>query len=196
MQKVNYNIIMHKIISGLNCRPQILLHSCCAPCSSAVLQKISQCFDVTVFYYNPNIFPEEEYNKRKEEQIRLCKILNIKFLDCDYNSADFFNNVTGLEELPEGGARCSVCFNVRLEETAKTASKIGYEFFGTTLTISPHKNADIINNIGFNLQDKYGIEYLVADFKKENGYLNSINLSREYNLYRQDYCGCKFSINS
>ena len=195
MQKIDYNLKMKQIISNLSDKPKLLLHSCCAPCSSHVMQKIKEFFDITVVYYNPNIFPKEEYEKRKSEQIRLLDILNIKYLDCDYDENEFLKFVEGFENEKEGGARCSKCFLLRLEYTAKVAKEKHYNFFGTTLTVSPHKNAEIINNIGKALEDKYNINFLYSDFKKEEGYLKSIKLSNEYNLYRQNYCGCRYSIN-
>ena len=195
MNKVDYNVKMKQIIQENEGKKSILLHSCCAPCSSSVLHKISEYFDVTVVYYNPNIYPQGEYEKRKLEQIKLLNIMQIPFLDSDYNENDFLNAVVGLENEKEGGARCNKCFLIRLDETARLAKQKGFDFFGTTLTVSPHKNAEIINQIGAALADKYGIKYLFSDFKKEDGYLNSIKLSKQYNLYRQDYCGCKFSKN-
>ncbi len=195
MNKVDYNVKMKQIIQENADKKSLLLHSCCAPCSSSVLQRISQHFDVTVVYYNPNIYPQDEYEKRKREQIKLLNIMQIPFLDSDYNENDFLNAVVGLENEKEGGARCNKCFLIRLDETAKLAKQKGFDFFGTTLTVSPHKNAEIINKIGESLADKYCIKYLFSDFKKEDGYLNSIKLSKQYNLYRQDYCGCKFSKN-
>lgn len=195
-QKINYDLQFQKIINEISGKPKLLLHSCCAPCSSAVLKRICQNFDVTVYYYNPNIFPQKEYLKRKAEQQRLCNLLSVKFLDCDYNENDFLKNVAGLEQELEGGARCNKCFLLRLEKTAQIAKQTQMDYFGTTLTISPHKNEQTINLIGKNLQEKYGVNFLFADFKKHNGFLESINLSNEYNLYRQDYCGCRFSKRS
>ena len=194
LNKVNYDLKYEEIVHGLNGKPTVLLHSCCGPCSSWVLSKIKEIFDVTVVYYNPNIYPKEEYIKRKQEQIRLLKELNVKFLDCDYNEQEYLDYVCGLEQEQEGGARCNKCFMLRLEYTCKKAKELGFDFFGTTLTVSPHKNEQIINQIGEYLQGKYGINYLFADFKKHDGYLNSIKLSKEYNLYRQDYCGCRYSL--
>ena len=193
MNKIDYNAKMKEIISNLTDRPKLLLHSCCAPCSSSVLQRIKENFDVTVLYYNPNIYPEEEYFKRKREQIKLLNILNIKLMDCDYIPEEYYQKVAGYECEKEGGARCEKCFYLRLEKTAQLATNNGFDFFGTTLTVSPHKNAEIINRIGEELEKKYGIKFLYSDFKKEDGYLNSIKLSKEYNLYRQEYCGCEFS---
>ncbi len=191
--KVNYELEYQKIVKNLNDKPTLLLHSCCAPCSSSVLSKVCQNFDVTVFYYNPNIYPQEEYLKRKAEQIRLCKTFGVNFLDCDYNENEYLSYVSGLENEPEGGARCVKCFYLRLEQTAVKAKQNGFKYFGTTLTVSPHKNEQIINQIGKSLQEKHDINFLFADFKKQDGYLKSIKLSKEYNLYRQDYCGCRFS---
>ena len=193
MNKIDYNAKMKEIISNLTDRPKLLLHSCCAPCSSSVLQRIKEYFDVTVLYYNPNIYPEEEYFKRKQEQIKLLNILNIKLMDCDYIPEEYYQKVAGYECEKEGGARCEKCFYLRLEKVAQLATNNGFDFFGTTLTVSPHKNAEIINRIGEELEKKYGIKFLYSDFKKEDGYLNSIKLSKEYNLYRQEYCGCEFS---
>ena len=195
MQNIDYNTQMKLIIQNLqNKKPTLLLHSCCAPCSSSVLEKIKDNFNITIFYYNPNIFPQDEYEKRKKEQIKLLKNFNISFLDCDYNENDFLNFVYGLENEKEGGARCSKCFLLRLEQTAQMAQKNNFDYFGTTLTVSPHKNAQIINNIGKLLEEKFNIKFLYSDFKKENGYLKSIQLSKQYNLYRQNYCGCRYSI--
>lgn len=195
MIKINYDLKFQQIVKSLKSKPTLLLHSCCGPCSSSVLNRIKDYFDITVIYYNPNIFPKEEYLKRKSEQIRLLKQLNIKFLDCEYDEEQFYSYVKGLENEKEGGARCSKCFVLRLEKTAIIAKQNNFDYFGTTLTVSPHKNAQIINKIGEFLQEKHNVKFLYSDFKKQNGYLNSIKLSKEYNLYRQDYCGCKFSLN-
>ena len=195
MQKIDYNKKMKEQIADFGSGKKLLLHSCCAPCSSSVLKKISEFFDITVVYYNPNIQPASEYEKRKNEQIKLLKILNIDFLDTDYDENDFLSKICGLENEKEGGARCNKCFYIRLEKTAKLAKEEGFDLFGTTLTVSPHKNAEIINKIGGALEQKHNIKFLYSDFKKENGYLNSIKLSNEYNLYRQNYCGCIFSKN-
>jgi len=194
MIKINYDIKFQEIVKNLQRKPTLLLHSCCGPCSTSVLNRVKDFFDVTVVYYNPNIYPHEEYLKRKNEQIRLLKELNIKFLDCEYENNLFYDYIKGLENEKEGGARCSKCFNLRLEKTVQIARQNNFEFFGTTLTVSPHKNAQLINEIGAFLEKKYEIKYLYSDFKKQNGYLNSIKFSKEYNLYRQDYCGCEFSL--
>lgn len=193
--KVNYQNKLMTIINSLQTRPHILLHSCCGPCSTTVLTFLVTYFDITVFYYNPNIEPRAEYEKRKQEQIRFIQEFNnehITFLDCDYANQDFRSKVKGLEQEKEGGARCAVCFKLRLEETARLAKKLNFDYFGTTLTVSPHKNSQIINEIGALLEGEYGVKYLYSDFKKKDGYKKSIELSKQYHLYRQDYCGCLF----
>ena len=193
--KVNYQNKLMAIINSLQTRPHILLHSCCGPCSTTVLTFLVTYFDITVFYYNPNIEPRAEYEKRKQEQIRFIQEFNnehITFLDCDYANQDFRNKVKGLEQEKEGGARCAVCFKLRLEKTARLAKKLNFDYFGTTLTVSPHKNSQIINEIGALLETEYGVKYLYSDFKKKDGYKKSIELSKQYHLYRQDYCGCLF----
>lgn len=192
---MNYHNKMLEIISSLNKRPKLLLHSCCGPCSTTVLSFLVDYFDITVLYYNPNIEPIEEYEKRKKEQIRFIKEFGdkkITFLDCDYENDVFRQKIIGLEKEKEGGARCTVCFNLRLCKTAELAKNKNFEYFGTTLTVSPHKNSDLINKIGASLESKYDVKYLYSDFKKKDGYKKSIELSRKYNLYRQDYCGCLF----
>lgn len=177
--------------------PIILLHSCCAPCSSYVISYLSDYFKITIFYYNPNISPKEEYDKRKKEQIRLLQEIDTKYpvtiMDCDYDNDLYEEAIHGLEMEPERGKRCDVCFQLRLEETAKKASLEKFDYFGTTLTVSPYKNAVLINQIGKNLEEKYGVSFLISDFKKKDGYKKSIELSKKYHLYRQDYCGCKYS---
>ena len=196
---MNYQNKMQEIIESLNFPPKLLLHSCCGPCSTTVLTLLVSHFDITVLYYNPNIEPKEEYYKRKEEQIRFIKEFNnehIKFMDCDYNNQDFRNRVVGLEQEREGGARCAVCFKLRLEKTAEIAKALDFDYFGTTLTVSPHKNSEVINKIGALLETEYGVKYLYSDFKKKDGYKRSIELSKKYNLYRQDYCGCEFGRTS
>lgn len=193
--KVNYQNKLMTIINSLQTRPHILLHSCCGPCSTTVLTFLVTYFDITVFYYNPNIEPRAEYEKRKQEQIRFIQEFNnehITFLDCDYANQDFRSKVKGLEQEKEGGARCAVCFKLRLEKTARLAKKLNFDYFGTTLTVSPHKNSQIINEIGALLEGEYGVKYLYSDFKKKDGYKKSIELSKQYHLYRQDYCGCLF----
>ena len=178
---------------------KMLLHTCCAPCSTTTIERLSKEYDLTVIYYNPNIYPEEEYIKRKNEQIRYLSILNnrgqkINMIDADYNQSEFFDAVKGLENEPEGGKRCAVCFALRLDFVAKRAKELGYDIFATSLTISPHKNAKLINEIGLAAGKKYGVEYLASDFKKQDGYKRSIEICKENCIYRQRYCGCKFSI--
>ena len=175
----------------------ILLHSCCAPCSSHVISYLTKYFNITVLYYNPNIAPIEEYNKRKNEQIRLIKTIKtinkLDYIDCDYDNDLYEEKIKGYENCPERGARCTICFNLRLEKTAKIAKENNYDYFCSTLSVSPYKNANLINQIGEELAKKYHVKWLYSDFKKENGYKHSIELSKEYNLYRQDYCGCIYS---
>lgn len=190
---INYNEEMKKIIKELNGNNKLLLHSCCGPCSTAVIERLKDYFDITVLYYNPNIEPYEEYLKRKKEQIRLLSELNIKHMDIDYLNEEYRNKVVGYEKEPENGDRCHICYRLRLEKTAKLAKENNFDYFATTLTVSPYKNAKVINEIGLNLQNKYNIKYLLSDFKKEDGYKRSIELSKKYELYRQDYCGCLFS---
>ena len=189
---------MEKEIEKINkngLKPSLLLHSCCAPCSSYVLKLLSEIFDITVFYFNPNIFPEEEFGIRKREQKRLVEEMsnNISFAEGRYNPHEFFSAVKGYENTGEGGVRCSICFRLRLAETAKYAAENDFDYFTTTLSISPLKNASLLNEIGEEEGKKRGVKYLFSDFKKKNGYKESIVLSKEYNLYRQDYCGCVFS---
>ncbi len=197
---MNYNNIMLDIIKKeqeSNKIPSILLHSCCAPCSSHVIDTLTKYFNITILYYNPNIEPYDEYIKRKEEEIRFIKeyknINRLDIIDCDYDNDSYHELVKGMEELPERGERCFKCYNLRLEYTAKKAKELAYDYFGTTLTVSPYKNSNILNEIGEQLSKKYNIKYLYSDFKKNNGYKHSIELSKEYNLYRQDYCGCIYS---
>jgi len=189
--KIDYNKLMHKEISSFGEKPKLLLHCCCAPCSSAVIEKLKNYFDITYFYYNPNIFPEEEYKLRKDEFVKL----GVNVVELKYNHNEFLNVVAGYENEKEGGARCRICIAQRLDKAFEYAVNNNYEIVTTTLSISPHKDAEFINKLGENLQEKYGIKYLHADFKKENGYLNSINICKEKGIYRQDYCGCEFSKN-
>lgn len=200
MNKINYQKELDKIIQQLereDITPSLLLHSCCAPCSSYVLEYLSQYFSVTVFYYNPNISKKEEYEKRKAEQIRLIGEMKTKnkvsFLDCDYNPAEFFDCAKGYENCTEGGERCFRCYRLRLEKTAQTAKKQNFDYFCTTLSISPLKNAQKINEIGFDVESEQGVKWLPSDFKKREGYKRSIELSRQFDLYRQNYCGCVYS---
>lgn len=192
----NYQREMEAEIEALmGSRPTLLLHSCCGPCSSAVIERLCQHFQVTVYYYNPNIEPEAEYRHRLAEQERLLKLLpgDAQMLSCDYDHAAFAAFAEEMAQEPEGGKRCLRCFELRLRKTAQAAAEQGYAYFTTTLSVSPHKNAEILNQIGQAAGEKYGVKYLIADFKKKNGYLRSLQLSREYGLYRQDYCGCLYS---
>jgi len=188
-----------ELIKEKNITPTLLLHSCCAPCSSYVIEYLSEYFKITILYYNPNISPQEEYEKRKEEQIRLINSIptknKVNIMDCDYDNDLYEKTIKGLEKEPERGSRCTKCFELRLNKTANLAKENKYDYFGTTLTVSPYKNANLLNEIGKYLEQKYNITYLYSDFKKNNGYKRSIELSKEYNLYRQNYCGCKYSKN-
>ena len=194
---INYHKLCLEEISKLNTTKKILLHSCCAPCSSYVISFLSNYFDITILYYNPNIAAIEEYNKRKNEQIRLIQTMKTKnkldFLDCDYDNDIYNKNISGYENDPEGGSRCHICFNLRLKKTAELAKKHNYDYFCSTLTVSPHKNSKIINEIGEQISNQYHIKWLPSDFKKNEGFKQSIELSKKYELYRQDYCGCIFS---
>ena len=198
--KRNYQKELDRILEGLDKRqdkPSLLLHSCCAPCSSYVLEYLSRHFRITVFYYNPNISPEEEYRKRVEEQKRLiaemCLEQSVSFEEGVYDPERFYHMAKGLENVPEGGERCFRCYELRLREAAETARKLELDYFTTTLSISPLKNAGKLNEIGLALGEEYHVNYLISDFKKRNGYKRSIELSREYDLYRQNYCGCVYS---
>ena len=182
-----------EIINSFLDKKTILLHSCCGPCSSACIDRLKDYFDITVIYYNQNIEPLDEYIHRKNEQIRLLKEWNIKFMDCDYENDIWTNKTKYLREELEGGKRCSVCFGIRLKYTAKKALDKGFDYFGTTLTVSPHKNSELINKIGEGIGINLGIKFLYSDFKKKEGYKKSIEFSKQYNLYRQDYCGCLYS---
>ena len=196
MEKRNYQREMEAEIAGLEGRrPTLLLHSCCGPCSSAVLERLTEHFRVTLLYYNPNIEPEEEYLHRLSEQERLLSLLpeEVPMLPCEYDHEAFEAFAPALADAPEGGERCLACFAMRLNYTAEQAKEHGFEYFTTTLSVSPHKNADNVNRIGEEAGKRYGVKYLFADFKKKNGYLRSLELSREYELYRQDYCGCRYS---
>lgn len=200
--KINYQKELDKLILGLQKegkRPTLLLHSCCAPCSSYVLEYLSEFFEITVFYYNPNIFPDSEYEKRVKEQEMLIQTMDLKsevhFQAGNYDKERFYQMAKGLEEVREGGSRCFSCYELRLRETAEEAKKGGYDYFTTTLSISPLKNSQKLNEIGQSVAEEYGLQYLVSDFKKKNGYKRSVELSEIYGLYRQDYCGCEFSYN-
>ena len=197
MNTVNYDKEMQKIIKELDgAKKKLILHSCCAPCSSTCIEQLKDVFDLTVYYYNPNLDSLEEFTKRAIEQKKLCEALNVKCLIEDYNPHEFFNEVKGLEHLLEGGERCFKCYELRLDKTAVKGVELGFDYFATTLTLSPLKNAEKLNQIGLKIEKKRGVKYLPSDFKKRGGYLRSIELSKEYNLYRQSYCGCGFSKGS
>lgn len=198
MNKINYQKELDKITDSLNGDvPKLFLHSCCAPCSSYTLEYLSNYFDITVYYFNPNISPKAEFDKRYAEQKRLIEALPskhpIKLVCGEYDYNDFLKIAKGYEDLPEGGERCFRCYRMRLESTAKLAKEQGFDYFCTTLSISPLKNSQKINEIGYEVAEKYGIKWLPSDFKKKEGYKRSIELSREYQLYRQNFCGCVFS---
>ncbi len=189
----NYNKKMYEIIEGNREKKRLLLHCCCAPCASSSLERVLPFFEVTAFFYNPNIDSISEYNLRAEELKKYCESLGVKCIIEPFNSSEFYDRVKGLEFEAERGKRCDVCFSLRLHKTAKIAKENNYDFFATTLTLSPLKDEQKINEIGYNLANKNNINYLPTDFKKQGGYIRSIELSKEYNLYRQNYCGCKFS---
>ena len=200
MNKKNYQKELEKIINWniqKKLIPNLLIHSCCAPCSSYVLEYLSNYFHITILYYNPNIFPKTEYEYRILEQERLISSMSflnpVQLISTEYTPNDFYSIVKGLEEEEEGGERCIKCYKLRLEYAAKTAKKMGFDYFTTTLSISPLKNAEKLNEIGLELEKEYGISYLVSDFKKKNGYQRSVELSKKYELYRQNYCGCVYS---
>ncbi len=194
MNAVNYDKLMQETLLGAQEGSRLLLHSCCAPCSSYCLQELHEKISVSVLYYNPNLDGEEEYARRKNEQIRLLDVTGwADIVDCDFSPEDFAPVAKGREHCKEGGERCRLCFLLRLERTAQIAKRRGYDYFATTLTVSPLKNANTLNEIGFSLQEKYGVKYLPTDFKKRGGYLQSVELSKRYGLYRQNYCGCIYS---
>ena len=199
---MNYQKELDRLLERLKSEervPRLLLHSCCAPCSSYVLEYLNRYFEITVFYYNPNIYPESEYTKRIWEQQELISRMPflhpVSFLAGPYDQERFYEMARGLEHVKEGGERCLKCYELRLSKAARMAVKTEADYFTTTLSISPLKNADRLNEIGMRLGEEYGVPYLPSDFKKKNGYKRSIDLSREYDLYRQDYCGCEFSMN-
>lgn len=197
LEKVLWDITKNYKTGAAGDAPVLLLHSCCAPCSSYVISYLSDYFKITVFYFNPNISEQDEYSRRVEEQkrfIREYKTKNkVSFIEGRYDPEEFFEMAKGLEKEPEGGQRCAKCFRLRLEESARMAKGIGADYFTTTLTISPMKSAPLINSIGDVIGKAYGVKYLFSDFKKNEGYKKSVELSGEYGLYRQDYCGCSFS---
>lgn len=198
MQKINYGKILDEKLLELKKseeKPSLLLHACCAPCSSHTLLYLYDYFNIILYFFNPNIAPESEYIYRKDELKRLVSELglDVKIIDGDYDSAVFYNLAKGLENLPERGERCQKCIEYRLRKTGETAKKLNFDYFTTTLTISPHKDCGFINQCGGKLSEELGIPYLFSDFKKHDGYKHSIELSKQYNLYRQDYCGCVYS---
>lgn len=202
MNKINYQKELDKLIIKLTEEgqvPSLLLHSCCAPCSSYCIEYISQFFYVTVFYYNPNIYPDEEYYHRVKEQQRFIKEFPtkypVKFIEGDYDKSSFYEIAKGLEKEPEKGKRCQRCYDLRLRRTAAVAKEKGFDFFSTTLTISPMKDSQVLNEIGASIGTELGINWLYSDFKKREGYKRSTEISKEYDMYRQDYCGCVYSYN-
>lgn len=193
-QKIMENTIAKNVSNGI--RPKLLLHCCCAPCSSAVLERLNEFFDITLYFYNPNIYPESEYTFRLDELKRLIgemPLQQMTVVEPGYDNDEFERIVKGMEDIPEGGARCMACYRLRLDKSVSYASENGFDYVTTTLSVSPHKNATWLNEIGEELGRKHGIEYLVSDFKKQEGYKRSCTLSAEYNLYRQNYCGCVYS---
>lgn len=200
MEKINFQRKLDEEIIKIrqqNIVPKLLLHSCCAPCSSYVIEYLSEFFQITVFYYNPNIYPPEEYSKRVDEQqdfIKKFPVKNpVKFVEGKYDTDRFYETAKGFEDCEEGGERCFRCYRLRLEEAAALAREKNFDYFTTTLSISPMKNAQKLNEIGGELEKQYGVKYLYSDFKKKNGYKRSTEISKEYGMYRQNYCGCVFS---
>ena len=197
--KVNYKLMMDKeieLVKNDDIKPTLLLHACCAPCSSAVLELLSEVFDITLFFYNPNISPESEFIFRLDELKRLVNEMNLKDIDIiapEYDNSEFETIAKGMEDIPEGGARCEKCYRLRLSKSVSYAKEKGFDYVTTTLSISPYKNAQWLNEIGLELAEQYGVKYLLSDFKKGDGYKRSCVLSNEYNLYRQNYCGCVYS---
>ncbi len=196
MNKVNYDKELNAEIEKnikLNLKPRLLLHACCAPCSSTCILRLKEAFNLTVFFYNPNIDEEAEYDKRMTEQVRFCKEFSIDVVENAFNPSEFYMTSKGLENLKEGDKRCFNCYRLRLTKTGEYAKENGFEYFATTLTLSPLKNAEKINEIGKEVEKEVGVKYLASDFKKGGGYLKSIELSKQYGLYRQNYCGCSYS---
>ncbi len=202
MNKRNYKKELDDYMASLKAEgktPSLLLHSCCAPCSSHCIEYLSECFNITVFYFNPNIYPEEEYRMRAKEQKSFIERFpaknEVSFIEGEYDTKAFYDMAKGLEDVKEGGERCFKCYELRLRETAELAKKLNFDLFTTTLSISPLKNAEKLNEIGGKLAEEYGVGYLFSDFKKGEGYKRSTEISREYGMYRQDYCGCVYSYN-
>ena len=194
---MNYQSVLDETLKKLNGKKKLLLHACCAPCSSYVIEYLSNYFDITILYYNPNIDTKEEFEKRLSELERFVSVFKTKnkvnVISLGYHNQEYLDKIKGFEEEKEGGSRCEKCFRLRLEKSVKYAKENKFDFFTTTLTISPLKNSQLINTIGHELEEQYHVPYLYSDFKKREGYKRSIVLSHEYNLYRQDYCGCRFS---
>lgn len=176
-------------------KKKLLLHCCCGPCSSGVIEGLLQNYDITLYFYNPNIYPNDEYIKRYQEQLRYAGIVGLPVVEGEYDTSIYYQAVKGYEDEPEGGARCYECFKLRMLQTAKYAKDKGFDIFTTTMSVSPYKNYEVLNEIGKDVSDQVGIDYLWANFKKNNGYLKSIQNSKKYNLYRQHYCGCVYSLN-
>ncbi len=195
---MNYDLEMSKQLENIELGEKLLLHVCCAPCSTACIERLANYFEIVLYYYNPNITDEAEYNKRLDEVIRYASLINTKYgvevIDGKYDPKAFFEISKGLEDEPERGKRCYKCYKIRLDNTASKADELGIKYFATTLTLSPYKKVNWVNEIGEDLNKKYNCTYLYSDFKKKNGYKRSIELSKEFNLYRQDYCGCVYSI--
>ena len=189
--KINYNNLMHSEIKGLNCKPKLVLHVCCAPCSSGVIDRLKDHFDINYFYYNPNIYPEDEYNLRASQ----FEKLGVKVISPNYNHSEFLTQISGSESELEGGERCKKCIEMRMRYAFQYAKEVGAEWVTTTLSISPHKDAEFINLTGEKLAKEFNVNYLHADFKKENGFLITTKRCAELNIYRQTYCGCEFSLN-
>lgn len=199
VEKINYQKKLEDLVSTFSHKPSLLLHSCCGPCSTQVIDFLKDYFDITIFYYNPNIEPREEYELRKKEQLKFLreyKKAKILFLDCDYANNEFKDQVDGIMQEKEGGARCHKCYYIRMKETAKVAKQKGFEYFGTTLTVSPYKNSQVINKIGEHISQELSMPYIYGDFKKNDGYKKSIEFSKIYSLYRQNYCGCLYGKGS
>lgn len=198
--ELNYQKWLSALLADLNehkIKPKLLLHACCAPCSTHCLMSLNKFFDITILFYNPNIFPSLEYDRRLQElHSFLSKIKsNIKVLEFGHNNLDYTSKIKGFENEKEGGKRCELCFYLRLNKTGEIAKEYGFDYFTTSLTISPYKNSQLLNKIGKEMEEKYGVKYLFSDFKKDDGYKKSIILSKQFDLYRQDYCGCIYSKN-
>lgn len=199
--KINYQLELEKTIKEHQKNgkiPTLLLHSCCGPCSTYVLEYLSNYFKISVLYYNPNIYPSEEYFFREDEQKRLIEKMTpkypIDFIPSDYDPKEYYSKVHGYQNEKEGGKRCELCFDLRIRQAGVVAKKMGFDYFTTTLSISPHKNSQLLNQIGAKISEEVGVDYLFSDFKKKNGFKRSVELTEEFDMYRQDYCGCIFSM--